>query len=159
MAFASPQIRACPSAWVPNRVFTGFPNRKISEIRAANNWDSGLPHVHDSASSPNQVSRTLHARELETSQVSEFLYSRISCPWKTYFENAIRLRRFEGDVFSWIPQQLDRQCLKIWELHQLQGLGNFWWGNIMKEAWTPHTWVVLPSNANTKCWEMCEYLE
>jgi hypothetical protein len=105
MAFAPPQIRAYPSAWVPNRAFTGFPNWKISEIRAANSWDSGLPHVHDSTSSPNRVSRTLHACELETSQVSEFLHSRISCPWKTYFENTIRLRRFEGDVFSWIPQQ------------------------------------------------------
>jgi hypothetical protein len=91
VALASQQVRACPCAWVPNRVFIRFPNRQNSEVRTINGWDSGLPHVHDSASSPNQDSRTLHIREFETPQVPDFRESRIPCSWKTYFENSVKL--------------------------------------------------------------------
>jgi hypothetical protein len=122
VAPASPRVRACPCSWVPNRVFARFPNQQISEVRTFRNGGSGLPRVHDFASSPNRNPRTLHIREFETSQVSDFLDSRIPCSWKTYFENAIRLRRFEGDVFSWIPQQLCgyKLCFTKWEFRCLE---------------------------------------
>jgi hypothetical protein len=96
VALTSQQVRACPRAWAPNRVFIRFPNRQISEIRTINSWDSGLPHVHDSASSPNRTesssdSRILHIREFGTSQVPDFRESRVPCSWKTYFENSVKL--------------------------------------------------------------------
>jgi hypothetical protein len=91
LALASQLVHACPRAWVPNRVFIRFPNRQFSEVRAIDSWDSGLPHVRDSSSLPNQDPRTLHIREFGTSQVSSFRESRIPCSWKTYFENFVKL--------------------------------------------------------------------
>jgi hypothetical protein len=90
VALASQQVRACSRARVPNRVFIRFPNQQFSEVRTINSWDSGLPHVRDSASSPNQDYRILHIREFATSQVPGFRESRIPCSWKICSENFVK---------------------------------------------------------------------
>jgi hypothetical protein len=91
LVLTPPLVRGCSRAWSPNRVFIRFPNRQFSEVRAIVRWDSGLPHTCDSASLPNQDSRTQHIREFETSQVPGSRESRIPCSWKTYFKNFVKL--------------------------------------------------------------------
>jgi hypothetical protein len=121
LALASQLVHACPSVWLSIRVFNRFPNWSLSKVRAIDSWDSGLPHVRDSSSSPNQDSRTLHIREFETSQVPGFRESRIPCSWKTCFENFVKLNvsrvtgfpEFPNNAIGHFGARRGRVCVRV----------------------------------------------
>jgi hypothetical protein len=104
LAFASPLVRACPRAWFPNLALDRFPNQPSSEVRAT---DSSRLRASacDPLSSPNQDSRTSHIRESEASQVPGFRKSWIPCPWKTCFENLVKLNVSRVTGFPEFPNR------------------------------------------------------
>jgi hypothetical protein len=59
---------------IPEQGLQQFPELAFASLKFGPSTvrDSGLPHVRDSTSSPNQNSRTLHIREFKASQVSGF---------------------------------------------------------------------------------------
>jgi hypothetical protein len=93
--FLGQQLWLCFSAgsWMSSHVIPELGPRQIPELAFASSSvrDSGLLHVRDPISSPNQDSRTSHIREFEASQVPRFRKSWIPCPWKTCFENFVKL--------------------------------------------------------------------
>jgi hypothetical protein len=69
VTLVSQLVRACPCAWVPNRVFTKFPNQQFFRSSAYQQLRFRAPACSWLLLLSNQDSRTLHIREFETSQV------------------------------------------------------------------------------------------
>jgi hypothetical protein len=131
----TPPVRECPQAWLPNWVFDIFPNRpsllhRFVHVFACDSRtgsltdsrighlpkfappparDSGLPHVRDPTSSPNQDPRTSHFREFEASQVPGFRKSWVSCPWKTHLKSFVKLNVSRVTSFPEFPNTYHEQ--------------------------------------------------
>jgi hypothetical protein len=105
LALASSSIRACLRVWLPNWVLDRFPNRPSPDVRSiassrlrasARSW----PHYFTESRFPNFT----HSR------IRGFTGSRLpkivnSLPLKNMSRELCQTYRFEGDGFSWIPQQ------------------------------------------------------
>jgi hypothetical protein len=112
VTLVSQTVRACPCAWVPNRVFIRFPNQQFFRSSDYQQLRFRAPACSWLLLLPNQDSRTLHIREFETSQVPDFWESRIPCSWKTCFENFVKLNVSRVTGFLEFPNMIQQHFVK-----------------------------------------------